>query len=149
MLHESHSAVSGPALLVIVTYYVLIVGIRVLSEVSLNKFSRFLLCESKHHIQLVDVSAVESDWVSSLSLYILEAHELIRSRGRSSQLSGSLKAKDYDVKDEAVVLSDKACELKTSDKSIGVGVRHVLEGDYHVVLRSHVVSQIVIDNQSQ
>lgn len=37
MLHQSHSSISGPALLIVVAYNVLIVGIRVLGKVALNQ----------------------------------------------------------------------------------------------------------------
>lgn len=37
MLHQSHPGISGPTLLIVVTDNVLIVGIRVLSEIALNE----------------------------------------------------------------------------------------------------------------
>ena len=87
--------------------------------------------------------------MSGLSLYILETHKLIRTLWRPSQFRGSLKTQNEDVKNQTVVLSDETGELKTSDQTIGVGVRHVLERDDHVVLGGHVVSQVVVNNQSE
>ncbi len=36
MLHEPHPGISWPALLIVVSYYVLVVGVRVLGQVSLD-----------------------------------------------------------------------------------------------------------------
>jgi hypothetical protein len=46
MLHKSHTGISWPALLVVVSNNVLIVRIRVFSEVSLNEISGFIVVES-------------------------------------------------------------------------------------------------------
>ena len=52
MLHQSHPGVSGPALLVVVAHYVLVVGIWVLCEISLYQVSRFLCSEStQKHVE--------------------------------------------------------------------------------------------------
>lgn len=37
MLHQSHAGITGPALLVVITHYVLIVGVWVLRQVPLNQ----------------------------------------------------------------------------------------------------------------
>lgn len=37
MLHQSHAGIAGPALLVVITHYVLIVGVWVLRQVPLNQ----------------------------------------------------------------------------------------------------------------
>lgn len=39
MLHQSHPSISGPALLIVVAHYVLVVGIRMLSKVALDQIS--------------------------------------------------------------------------------------------------------------
>ena len=86
MLHESHAAISRPTLLVIVTDQVLIVGVWVLGQVSLNEVSRLVLRESEYNVELINVAAVKSDGMPGLRVYIFETHEFIRSRGRTCQL---------------------------------------------------------------
>ena len=67
MFHETHTAVTGPALFVIVPNYIFIVGIRILGKVSLDQISRFLLRESEYKIEFVNVSAVKTNGVPRLS----------------------------------------------------------------------------------
>ena len=52
VLHEPHSSISGPALLVVVPHNVLVVGIRVLCEVALNQILGLLSCEAEHDVHL-------------------------------------------------------------------------------------------------
>lgn len=46
MLHQPHSGVTGPAFLVVVADYVLIVGIRVLGQISLDQITGFFCGKS-------------------------------------------------------------------------------------------------------
>ena len=77
MLHQSHSAISRPAFLVVIPYNVLIVWIWVFSQVSLYQLSRLLLTESEYDVKLVYISEVKPYRVSYLSLHIFETHEFI------------------------------------------------------------------------
>lgn len=53
MLHQPHAGVARPALLVVVAHDVLVVGIRVLGQVSLNQVPSFVCRESvKQQAQL-------------------------------------------------------------------------------------------------
>ena len=49
MFHEPHPGISGPAFLVVVANNVLVVGVRVLSEVSLDELSSLFSSEPEHH----------------------------------------------------------------------------------------------------
>ena len=40
-------------------------------------------------------------------------------------------------------------ELQAADDAVRVGVHHVLEGDDDVVLRRHVVGDVVVDDEAQ
>lgn len=42
MFHQPHPSISGPALLIVVAYNVLIVGVRVLSKVALDQIPGFI-----------------------------------------------------------------------------------------------------------
>lgn len=50
---------------------------------------------------------------------------------------------------ETVVLEDESRELKTSDHSERVDVRHILVGEDGVVLRGDVVGQVVVEDESK
>ena len=52
MLHETHAGISWPALLVVVPHNVLVVGVRVLSEVSLDEVFGLLSSEAEHDVHL-------------------------------------------------------------------------------------------------
>lgn len=49
MFHQPHASITWPALLVVVTHNVLIVGVRVLREVPLNQISGLVSREPEEH----------------------------------------------------------------------------------------------------
>ena len=59
MLHQTHSGVSWPALLVVVADNVLIVRVRVFGEISLDEVPSFFGSESEEDVELVHVSGVQ------------------------------------------------------------------------------------------
>mmetsp|Transcript_52988 Transcript_52988/g.84249 ORF Transcript_52988/g.84249 Transcript_52988/m.84249 type:complete len:266 (+) Transcript_52988:2003-2800(+) len=77
MLHATHAAIPRPTHLIVVTHHVFIVRIRVLSQETLNKISRFLLGEAEHHDEPIQISAIKTDRVSQLGVHILECQELV------------------------------------------------------------------------
>lgn len=52
VLHEAHACIPWPALLVVVTHNVLIVGVWVLSQVPLDEVLRFLSSKPEHDVHL-------------------------------------------------------------------------------------------------
>lgn len=68
MFHQSHPAILRPTFFVVVTDDVLIVGIRVFSEISLNEFSGFICCEFEDDVDGVYVSHVDSNRMPGLGL---------------------------------------------------------------------------------
>lgn len=98
---------------------------------------------------MVDVPQVNSDGVFSLKLDGLVDHELIFLEGRACDLVGSVEAHDENVDDHSVELEDEGGELQAHQKPIVVGVVHVFEVDHHVVLRGHVVCDVVVNDQSK
>jgi len=85
MFHQSHAAISWPAFLVVVADKVFVVGVRVFCEVPLNQIAGLILLETEHDIQLVYISAIESDGVSGLCFHIFETHEFVGSRWGTRQ----------------------------------------------------------------
>mmetsp|Transcript_13888 Transcript_13888/g.19295 ORF Transcript_13888/g.19295 Transcript_13888/m.19295 type:complete len:371 (-) Transcript_13888:1044-2156(-) len=86
VLHKSHTSISWPALLVVVPHNVFVVRVRVLCQVSLDKISGFIVVETVENVQLVNVSAVQSDWVLDFGLSIVEGQELVWHLRRASKL---------------------------------------------------------------
>ena len=92
-----------------------------------------------------------------LSLYTLHKHwtkhlvleKVIWHLRRSSHLTSSLQPEHQEVQHETVVLDDERGELQTSDDAVRVGVVHVLVVYDHVVLGGHVVSYVVLYDQTQ
>ncbi len=98
---------------------------------------------------LVDVAGVQPDGVARLGASISEAQEVIRYLRRASNLCGTSETQHEQVQHQAVVLHDKGSKLQTPDQPIGVGVSHVLIGNHNVVLGCDVVSNVVVQHQTQ
>mmetsp|Transcript_70723 Transcript_70723/g.165865 ORF Transcript_70723/g.165865 Transcript_70723/m.165865 type:complete len:432 (+) Transcript_70723:3649-4944(+) len=149
MLHSAHAAITRPAHLVGVAHNVLVVGVRVLGQEPLNQIPRILLAEAEDHDEAVQVAAIQPDRMPQLSVHVLEGQELIGQLGWSSDLRGPGQAQHQEVQHHAVVLEHKGAELQTLDEAIGVCVVHVLVIDHNVVLRSHVVRNVVINDKAE
>ena len=111
VFHQPHAAVFGPALPVIVANHVLIIGIRVLSEVSLNEFPGLVTGEFEENVEMVDISEIDPDGVFGLQFNGLEDHELILVERRPSHFVGSVESDDEDVDDHGIELEDEGSEL--------------------------------------
>lgn len=72
MFHESHSGISWPALFVVVTHNVFIVGIGMLGQVPLDEITGLLGTEAEEHVDLVDVTRVKPDGMRDFSVNILK-----------------------------------------------------------------------------
>ena len=90
MFHEAHASISRPALSVVIANYVLIVRVRVLSQVALDQVPSLLCCEPEEHVDLVYVARVQAYRVRGLSLHVLEGEEVIGQLRRSCHLTSSL-----------------------------------------------------------
>lgn len=73
----------------------------------------------------------------------------IRLLGGTSQFGRPLKTKDQEIEHETVVLEHEGRELQTSDKTVTIDVRHVLEREGRVVFGRDVVGQVVVEDQSE
>mmetsp|Transcript_15454 Transcript_15454/g.29757 ORF Transcript_15454/g.29757 Transcript_15454/m.29757 type:complete len:203 (-) Transcript_15454:2932-3540(-) len=149
MLHEAHARIPRPALLVIVAHDVFVIGVRVLGEVALDEVARLLRREAQQHVQLVHVPAVQANRMPHLRLDITERDKLVRALRGSCEFGRTGQAKHQQVQHHTVVLRDEAGKLQAAQQAVRVGVRHVLVRNHHVVLRCHVVGNVVINNQAQ
>lgn len=66
---------------------------------------------------------------------------------RTGDFSRSSKTENEQVEHESIVLDNEGGELKTTNNAEGVRVIHILVIDHHVVLRSHVIRNVVIDDE--
>ena len=87
--------------------------------------------------------------MSDFRLEVLKAHELIRLTNRASKFKSSLLAKNTEVENKSVILEDKTGELEATNEAITVSVAHIFVANDYVVLRRHIVGQIVIHDQAQ
>ena len=98
---------------------------------------------------MVNIAKIDSDGMFGLKLDGLVDHELVLVKGRTSNLVGSIEANNEKINDESIELEDKRSELKSHQQSIIVGMIHILKTDYHIVFSRHVVSNVMVNYQSQ
>ena len=72
VLDETHTAVTRPALLVVVSEDVGVVRVGLSREISLNEIARLLLREAEEDVNTIDVSRVETDGVTDLGSLVAE-----------------------------------------------------------------------------
>ena len=77
MLHEAHTAVSRPALLIVVADDILVIWVGVFSQVALDELSRLVLSKLEHDVDGVDIAHVDTDGMFRLLLYAFVEHELV------------------------------------------------------------------------
>ena len=147
VLHEAHARVAGPALLVVVPDEVLVVRVGVLGEVPLDQILRLLRGEPEQDVQLVHVPAVQPDRVPRLRARVAVVDELVGHLRRAGNLAGARQPQHQQVQHQAVVLRHERRELQPADKTVRVGVAHVLVRDDHVVLGGDVVGDVVVHDK--
>lgn len=97
MLHEPHSSVSWPALLIIVAHHVLIVRIRVLSQIALNEVSSLLMGEAKQYMNPIYIPRIKPDWMPSLNFCVPVSNEFVWHLWWASNLAGSSQPKKQKI----------------------------------------------------
>jgi hypothetical protein len=90
VLVQTHSTILGPTSPVGVVDNIFVVWIRVHGEVSLNQISRLVRSEAEENMNSVNISSVESDWVSLLGSLITVLQETVPSLGWTGHLARSL-----------------------------------------------------------
>lgn len=127
----------------------LVVRIGIGTEVSLNQISRLVGCEAEQHVDAINVTRVETNWVTNLSWGVAELKEVVGRLGRTGHFAGSLESENEDVENETVVLEDETGELESSNHSESVDVGHVLVSENDVVLARAVIREIVIHDETE
>ena len=93
VLHQPHASVSRPAFLVIVANNVLVVGVRVLCEVSLNQVTSLLGRKSEEDVYSLHIARVESNRVRGFCIDVLIGEEIIWHLRWACHLTSTLQAK--------------------------------------------------------
>ena len=97
MFHQSHSTIFGPTFFVIVSHNVLVIGVRVLCEETLDKFSTFICSELEDNVEVIHIAEIHSDGMLCFKLNALKNHELIFVKGRTSYFVGSIETEDQQI----------------------------------------------------
>lgn len=100
-------------------------------------------------VNAINIATEQPDGMTNLRSDILERQEVVGHLRRSRHLTRSLQAQHKKIQHKAVVLRDERRELKTPNDAVAVRVIHVFVSNHDVVLRGHVIGDIVIDNQPQ
>mmetsp|Transcript_46 Transcript_46/g.74 ORF Transcript_46/g.74 Transcript_46/m.74 type:complete len:259 (-) Transcript_46:3765-4541(-) len=148
-LQQPHAAIPRPASLVTIPHGILIVWIRVLNKVTLNQVFGLLAIEFEQHVNLVHVTSVKTNGMADFCFHISKSQVFIRTLRCAGQFTCTSESKDEQVKNEPIILHNERRELKATNQPIRVCVHHVLVADGHIVLGRHVVSNVVINNQTQ
>lgn len=149
MLHQTHSRISRPALLVVVADDVLVVGIGMLGEVALNQVTSLFGGESEENVDPVDIAAEQTNRVTDFGWSVLEGQEVVRHLRWTRHFTRSLQAQNQEIQHQSVVLRDERRELQSANDSVAVRVVHVLVVDDDVVLGCHVVSDVVVHDEAE
>jgi len=80
----------------------------------------------EEHVEAVDVSREEANWMCHFGRDVLKGEEIIRHLWWSSHFTGSLKTKYKKVKHQAIILDNERGKLEATNDAIRVGVVHVL-----------------------
>lgn len=94
---------------------------------------------------MVYVSEIDSDGVSCFYFYALEDHELVFVQRRSCDFIGPIESHNEYINDESIKLENEGSELKSHKQTIIIRMIHIFEVDDHIILRCHVVSNIVVN----
>jgi len=98
---------------------------------------------------VINIPQINSDGVLCLKLDGFVDHKLVLIERRSSDFIGPVEPQNQNIDDEPVELENEGSELQSHQQPIEVGMVHIFEIDHHIVLGCHVVSDIVVDDQSQ
>lgn len=149
MLHKTHPRVSGPALLVVVADDVLVVGIGMLGEVALNQVASLFGGESEENVDPVDIAAEQTNWMTDFGWSVLEGQEVVGHLRWTCHFTRSLQAQNQEIQHQSVVLRDERRKLQSANDSVAVRVVHVLVVDDNVILGCHVVSNVVVHDETE
>ena len=149
MFDQAHAAVTRPATLIVVSNNIVVSWIRVGTEIPLDEVARFICSEAEEDMEPVHVVRVETDRMPCFGRRVAELREIIRHLWRSSHLASPLQAQNEDIEHETVILEDKGRKLESANHTIRIRMRHVLVSKNSIVLRSDVIGQIVVQNETK
>ena len=97
----------------------------------------------------IHISRVEPDRMRDLCINVLETQEIVRHLRRAGHLRRTVQSQHQQVHHKSIVLDDEGGELQSTDYSVTVGVVHILVVHHHIVLRRHVIGNVVIHNKPE
>ena len=69
MFHQSHPAIFRPAFSVVIANYILVIWVRILCQISLDKFPGLIICELEKNVKMVNIPQVNSDRMLCFKFY--------------------------------------------------------------------------------
>jgi hypothetical protein len=147
--HETHSAILRPTLLIVIPDNILIIGVWIFRQESLHQISRILRAEPKYKVHFLNVSAIKPYRVSGFYRRIFESHKFIGHVRSASQLTGPWQTQDQKIQNHCIELENETRKLKPVDQPVTTRVIHILIVYNHIIFTSHIIRQIMFDDQPQ
>lgn len=97
----------------------------------------------------IHVATVQSNRMIRFGWCVLERQEIVWHLRWTGHFTGTLQAQYQQIQHQAIVLRYKRRKLQTPNDTITVGMIHVFVVNHHVVLGSHVIGNVVINDQTQ
>lgn len=120
-----------------------------LGQIALYELFGLVGREAEQDVNAVDVSHVEPNRMRALDLDVLIGEEVVGQLWRSGHLARASQTEYEQVEHEPVVLHDERGELQTAYDTVRVRVVHVFVVDHNVVLRCHVVGDVVVHDETK
>ena len=145
MFHQSHPTIFRPTFSIVIPNYILVIWIRIFSQISLDKFPCFIICKFEQNVKMVNIPQVYSNRMLCFKFYRFVYHELIFLHGWASYLIGPVQPNYQDINNHPVKLEDKRGKLKTHQQTIVIGMIHIFEIYHHIVFGCHIVCYVMVD----
>jgi len=111
MFHQPHSTVFRPALSIVISNNILVIWIRILSQIPLNQLSCLVFGEFEEYVEMIYISKIYSDGMLGLKLNGFVYHKLVLVISRSSYFVRSVQTHDQNIDYQTIELEDKWGEL--------------------------------------
>jgi hypothetical protein len=94
VFHQPHPAVLSPAFFVVVPHHILVVGVGVFCEITLDEFPAFIRSELEEYVHVVNIAQVDTYRMLRLELQGFVEHELVLIEGGTRDLVGAVETHD-------------------------------------------------------
>ena len=149
VLDETHATIPRLTALIVVSDDIVVRQVGVSTQVALVEVPCLISGEVEENVQAINITGAQAYGVTGLCSRIARLQEVIEHLWRTGHFPSLLQAKNEEIKDETIVLEDKGRELRTTNETEHIHVRHILVGQHRIILRSDVIRQDVIENETE